>query len=167
MSIGNKGVFISVCAPHMHTEASVSSRTLKAQKYCETGTRCVIRWPRYTQVTPNVPKRGPLWIWIRTVCADLVLQVLPPYELLKSFLCDCLVHQLRMGWKIRVEATTCPAIILSALSYALLNSITNLSTPILSYFSSTLWSLFSRSLRRLQLRRFSPSPCASYRFQIP
>ena len=48
------------------------------------------------RVIPNTPKRGPLWVWIGTVCADLVLEILSPYELLESFLCGRLVHQLRI-----------------------------------------------------------------------
>jgi hypothetical protein len=77
---------------------------------------------------PNAPKRGPLWIWIGTVCTDLVLQAFSPYELLKSFLRDRLVHRLQiiadeLSGNLELKATTWLAISFissESLSYAFL-----------------------------------------------
>lgn len=71
----------------------MNSCTLKAQKDRKAGMTCELRWPgRARGVEFDAPERSPLWVWIGAVGADLVLEVLSPYEPLKSFLCGCLVH---------------------------------------------------------------------------
>lgn len=102
-------------------------------------------------MTSGVPKRGPLWVWVGTVGADLVLEILSLYEFLEGLLRDGLVH---LG-SLELKVTTWDGHhFISSRPYTLLESITNLSTPIPSYFPPTVWSIFSRRLRGL---RFHPS----------
>ena len=143
----------------------MGSCALQTQKNCETGVGYRMRQLWCIRVMLDTPKRGPLWIWIGTVCADLVLEVLSPYELLESFLCDCLVHRSWVvgGMKSWVKSNHVGATIMFIGSYSntLPNSITNLSTPIPSYFFSTLRSVFSRCIYRLQFHAFATFPRCS------
>lgn len=88
----------------MHAEASVGSCALQTQKDREAGVGCAVRYPRCTRVIRNTPERGPLRVWVGTVCADLVFEVLSLYEPLEGFLRGCLIHRCRMGWKVKVKS---------------------------------------------------------------
>ena len=121
---------------------------------------CRVRQPWCTRTMSGTPKRGPLRVWIGTVCADLIFEILSLYELLESFLRDRLVHRFGVGWNVRVTSNHVPPRhhFHRHLFYHLLKSTTNLFTPIPSYFVPTPWSVFSRRLYRLRFHVFVAVP---------